>query len=238
MRVLPITQEVRRELQENIEPLYKEQFQQFFKEQVKMFGVRMPVVREIARSAFRKIRRENKRDIFALCRALLRSGQGEEATVAFDWAWRLKNAYDANDVAVFEEWLKRFVSNWGACDDLCSHALGEAILQFPLEATRTLEWARSKNRWMRRGAAVALIPGLRRGRFLEELFQVCDILMGDQDDLVQKGCGWALKEASSANLKEVFHYVMRHKDAMPRVALRYAIEKMPYDLKKSAMTKQ
>ena len=46
-----------------------------------------------------------------------------------------------------------------------------------------------------------------------------------------------LKAASESHQKEVFDYVMQHKSNMPRTALRYAIEKMPADLKKQAMAK-
>ncbi len=46
-----------------------------------------------------------------------------------------------------------------------------------------------------------------------------------------------LKEASRKNQKEVFDYVINNKRTMPRTALRYAIEKMPNELKKEAMTK-
>jgi 3-methyladenine DNA glycosylase AlkD len=44
-----------------------------------------------------------------------------------------------------------------------------------------------------------------------------------------------LKAASVHNQKEVFNFVVRHKTDMPRTALRYAIEKMPDNLKKEAM---
>jgi 3-methyladenine DNA glycosylase AlkD len=55
--------------------------------------------------------------------------------------------------------------------------------------------------------------------------------------MVQKGYGWMLKVASQAHQKEVFNYVMRRKSTMPRTSLRYAIEKMPDDLKRRAMEK-
>jgi 3-methyladenine DNA glycosylase AlkD len=55
--------------------------------------------------------------------------------------------------------------------------------------------------------------------------------------MVQKGYGWLLKEASRKHEKDVFDYVMRNKKAMPRTALRYAIELMPKDLKAEAMKK-
>ena len=59
----------------------------------------------------------------------------------------------------------------------------------------------------------------------------------DRDDLVQKGYGWMLKEASRMHQKEVFDYVLRNNKIMPRTALRYAIEKMPEDLRLLAMKK-
>jgi 3-methyladenine DNA glycosylase AlkD len=55
--------------------------------------------------------------------------------------------------------------------------------------------------------------------------------------MVQKGYGWMLKEASKPHQKEVFDFVMMHKSVMPRTALRYAIEKMPPELKVRAMEK-
>jgi 3-methyladenine DNA glycosylase AlkD len=53
--------------------------------------------------------------------------------------------------------------------------------------------------------------------------------------MVQKGYGWLLKEASRAHQAEVFDYVMKNKAVMPRTSLRYAIEKMPAELRRKAM---
>lgn len=36
-------------------------------------------------------------------------------------------------------------------------------------------------------------------------------------------------------LKEVFNYVVKNKDKMPQMVLRYAIELMPQNLKEKAM---
>ena len=61
--------------------------------------------------------------------------------------------------------------------------------------------------------------------------------MTDSDDMVQKGYGWMLKVASNQFPNEVFRYVMKNKNEMPRTALRYAIEKLPSDKRKQAMKK-
>ncbi|MBP9727437.1 MAG: DNA alkylation repair protein, partial [Gammaproteobacteria bacterium] len=45
------------------------------------------------------------------------------------------------------------------------------------------------------------------------------------------------KAASEAHQQAVFDYVMSKREVMPRTAFRYAIEKMPADLRAEAMKK-
>ena len=98
-------------------------------------------------------------------------------------------------------------------------------------------WAKSKNRWLKRASAVSLIVPARKGLFLKDALEICDILLADGDDMVQKGYGWLLKEESRKHQKEVFDYVVLNHGVMPRTALRYAVELMPKELKTEAMKK-
>ena len=68
--------------------------------------------------------------------------------------------------------------------------------------------------------------------------KTADMLLLDQDFLVQKGYGWMLKEAGDRYSIEVFRYIIKDKEEMSRVALRYAIEKLSPELKKKAMAKK
>ncbi len=108
---------------------------------------------------------------------------------------------------------------------------------YPEYVSELKKWAKSSNRWEKRAAAVTLIIPARKGMFLKDMFEIADILLLDEDDLVQKGYGWMLKAASESYQKEVFDFVMSKKSLMPRTALRYAIEKMPQELKAEAMKK-
>jgi 3-methyladenine DNA glycosylase AlkD len=128
-----------------------------------------------------------------------------------------------------------YVNNWAKCDTLCNHAVGSFIEMYP-ECVESLKgWARSENRWLRRASAVTLILPARKGMFLGDIFEIAEVLLKDEDDMVQKGYGWMLKEASKSHLQEVFEYVMAKKAGMPRTALRYAIEKMPEEMRRRAM---
>jgi 3-methyladenine DNA glycosylase AlkD len=159
----------------------------------------------------------------------------EEAFIASDWVYRLRKGYEPGDFALFEGWIGRYINNWAKCDTFCNHALGAFIEQFPGFVENLKGWTRSENRWFRRAAAVTLILPARRGMFLPEILEISDLLLGDKEDLVQKGCGWLLKETSRTHMREVFDYVMAHRREMPRTELRYAIEKMPDDWKRLAM---
>ena len=113
--------------------------------------------------------------------------------------------------------------------------MGAFLEIFPQYLSGLKTFAGSDNRWMRRAAAVSLIIPARKGKFLKEILEIAGFLIKDKDDLVQKVYGWMLKVASQSHQKEVFDFVMKNKSGMPRTALRYAIEKMPKDLKVLAM---
>ena len=161
----------------------------------------------------------------------------EESFIACHWSYAVRRDYGPEDFAVFEAWVNDYVSNWASCDTLCNHTIGALVDKYPAFLADLKRWAGSPNRWTRRAAAVSLIIPARQGRFLKEIFEIADILLMDQDDLVQKGYGWMLKVASQAHQAPVFEYVMAHKARMPRTALRYAIEKLPKELRVRAMEK-
>lgn len=232
-----IISEVRKELIAVSDQKTKDSFQRFFKEKVKFHGVTMPRTRKIAKEKFAEIKNLSKKEIFALCAELLASGYCEEAIVAANWVYWCREKYEISDIDIFEDWIEKYIDNWAECDTFCNHAIGAFIEMYSQKIEKLKIWVKSKNLWMRRAAAVSLILPARHGKFLSDIFQISDILLTDKEDLVQKGYGWMLKAASQSHQKEVYDYVMKNKKVMPRTALRYAIEKMPPEMKKSAMEK-
>lgn len=226
---------IQRQLEDNIDPSPKRSPQSFFKEEIKAHGVKSALVEKIAAARFEQIRERGKAEILGLCEALLETDYMEEAIVACAWSYALRDRYEESDFDVFEKWLIYYVNNWAKCDTLCNHTIGSFVERFPRYVARLKGWAQSENRWVRRASAVTLILPARKGMFLSDVLQIADILLLDKDDLVQKGYGWMLKEAGRKHQEVVFDYVMSKKAVMPRTALRYAIEKMPEDLRKKAM---
>ncbi|HEX7475886.1 MAG TPA: DNA alkylation repair protein, partial [Dehalococcoidales bacterium] len=232
-----ILSELRLELKHQADEKTAASFHRFFKEDVTYYGVKTDLVNKLANRYYQTIKGLDKKEIFRLCEELLKSDYTEEAFIACEWAYKLHASYETGDFPVFERWLKKYINNWAKCDTLCNHTIGSFVTRFPQYVEKLKEWAKSDNRWVKRAAAVTLIIPAKEGLFLPDIFQIADILLTDTDDMVQKGYGWMLKEACRQHEKEVFDYVMRNKAVMPRTALRYAIEKMPADLKGQAMAK-
>jgi 3-methyladenine DNA glycosylase AlkD len=232
-----IIKEIREELLNNSDEKIKESSKRYFKEAIKVYGIKTAFGLRLGERYYKDISLKTKEEVFALCEELFNSGYMEESFIACSWADHIIDKFTRSDFKRLENWIDNYVSNWATCDTLCNHTVGDFLEKYPEYVKKLQKWATSKNRWMRRASAVSLILPARKGLFLEDVFLLSDILLLDNDDLVQKGYGWMLKEASKSHLQEVFAYVMSHKKEMPRTALRYAIEKMPEQMKKRAMEK-
>lgn len=234
-----ILQRMRQVLTESIDPSALKISDRFFKpgEQAKVHGIRMKEVGKISKEFYAEIHNRPKVEIFDLCEQLWQSGYLEEAVIACEWAYSLRKKYEPADLEVFERWLSSYVDNWASCDTLCNHTIGAFIELYPEYIHNLKAWTQSNNRWVRRGAAVSLIIPARKGIFMDDIFEIATSLLCDNDDMVQKGYGWMLKSASQVHCEEVFNFVISHKAVMPRTALRYAIEKMPVNMKAEAMKK-
>ncbi|MBP7653243.1 DNA alkylation repair protein [Candidatus Dependentiae bacterium] len=233
-----IIKKIRYELKKNCDEKFKKSGQRFFKEEVKLYGVKSWIVRKISKDNFKNIKDKTKKELFAICEELLKSGYLEESFIACHWSEFSNKDFDKPDINTFEHWIDRYIKNWATCDTFCNHTVGGYIEKYPEKIQVLKKWAKSDNLWMRRSSAVSLIIPAKRGLFLNQIFEIANILLEDKNDMVQKGCGWMLKEASKNHTDEIFNYVLENKKKMPRTVLRYAIEKMPKDLKVKAMKRE
>jgi 3-methyladenine DNA glycosylase AlkD len=196
-----IINEIRKELKNSADEKTKAGFQRFFKESVKFYGVKTGIVSKIAKKYWQEVKKYDKQKIFSLCEELYRSGYCEEAFIVSSWAEKIDA--EQKDFPVFKSWIGKYINNWAECDGFCNHTIGNFIQKYPQYIKELKTWTNSKNRWMKRAAAVSLIVPAKKGLFLKDVIEIADILLLDPDDMVQKGYGWMLKEASRKHEKEV-----------------------------------
>lgn len=230
-----ILSRLRADLRANADEKSIANYQRYFKETVKFYGLSMSAANKIANNYWQEIKSLPKKEIFALCEDLFRSDYSEEAAVASEWAPKLTNQFAPADLALFKRWIDSYLNDWAKCDGFCNHTVGNFVQKYPASIQEIVSWTVSSNRWLKRASAVSLIIPAKKGLFLNEIFTISDRLLTDKDDMVQKGYGWMLKEASELHQDEVYQYVLQHRKDMPRTALRYAIEKMPPEIIKEAM---
>jgi 3-methyladenine DNA glycosylase AlkD len=233
----PVIAQIRQELIDQADQEICRTSQRFFKEEITCYGIKTGSVIGIAKKYWKTVKDRQKTEIFALCEELYQSGYMEESFIVSNWTFALSGRYERHDLAVFRRWIDTYITNWASCDGFCNHTMGDFIEQYPEYVSELKRWTTSGNRWMRRAAAVSLIVPAKHGKFLDDAIEIADMLLTDDDDMVRKGYGWLLKEASRMHTDEVFSFVMRNKKNMPRTALRYAIELMPKELKAEAMKK-
>jgi 3-methyladenine DNA glycosylase AlkD len=182
-------------------------------------GIRVPVLRSLAKeyravtvpdavrllgSAFHEDR------LLALLILVRLYARGDETLRGEIYRLYLKNA--------------RFVNNWDLVDSSAEHIVGAFLWDRPRTPLGRL--AKSADLWERRIAVMATFHFIKRGEFGETL-AVARTLLSDREDLIHKAVGWMLREVGKRDPEAEEEFLKEHHERMPRVMLRYAIERFP-----------
>ncbi len=201
--------------------------QRFFKDQpIRGRGVGAPDIQRIARDVYPRIRKLSVAERDRLCTALWATRRFEEGALVCYVYRRFAKQCGAREFMLFTRWLDRYVDNWAHTDGLSLWLLGASIANDGALVDKLDAWTTSKNRWKRRAAAVALVYSAKRGDHTRAILRIAAPLIKDEDDMVQKGVGWLLKETYPKKPAEVVRFLTKNRDKTTRLVLRYAAEKM------------
>jgi 3-methyladenine DNA glycosylase AlkD len=104
--------------------------------------------------------------------------------------------------------------------------IGRYLADKPRDILYTL--ARSENPWERRTAIVSCLYFTRQGE-VDDTFAIAAILARDPHDYVRKATGGLLREAGKKDRARLLSFLDEYATGMPRVMLRYAIERLDAD---------
>jgi 3-methyladenine DNA glycosylase AlkD len=226
MTVDKVVARIRTELRAHASEEFRKGVEQFFREPVQAYGVRAPEIKAIARTACREMKGWPAAAREKCVGELWKSGRLEECGVAIVICRRFAREYGAREFRLLERWIDRYVHNWANCDGVASWLLAAAIANEPALIGELAAWTRSRNRWKRRAAIVALLQEAKMGRHTAAVLETAGLLLEDADDMVRKGVGWVLKEAYPKRPKEVMGFLLPRAERTPRLVLRLAAEKM------------
>jgi 3-methyladenine DNA glycosylase AlkD len=209
--------------------------QWFFKEEVKSYGWYTADLRRTVRQMRKDIRKQYGLDFLIRTADVLFSGPVlEEKIAAVFLLEKLENEFSHREFKLFESWLDR-ISSWSDHDSLVHCLIAPMVAAKPSYAKNVFRWSKSKNRWHRRAACVALIRGARAKMFFPEITRLSNSLLADDDDMVQKGLGWLLRETAKFDAKRTIPYLMKIRTRAPRLVLRTACETLTATTRKKIL---
>ena len=182
-------------------------------------GIRVPVLRRLAK--------EYQCLTLTETEELLHSSYHEDRLLAL---LILVNGYPKSDDVIktktYDLYLRnaQFINSWDLVDSSAPHVVGAFLWDKDRDVLYRL--ARSSDLWERRIAILATFYFIKRGEFSETL-KIARILLSDREDIIHKAVGWMLREVGNQNLDAEESFLKSHFQRMPRVMLRYAIEKFP-----------
>jgi len=127
---------------------------------------------------------------------------------------------------IFEFYIKnaKQANNWDLVDLSAPKIVGAYLLDRPKEVL--YKFAVSKNLWEKRISILSTYTFIKQRQY-KDTFKISEILMKDKHDLIHKAVGWMLREVGKKSLKDEEVFLKKHYKNMPRIMLRYAIEKFP-----------
>jgi 3-methyladenine DNA glycosylase AlkD len=210
---------IRQRLRSLAEPERARFLQGYFKTAEPFLGIRVPVLRTLAR--------EYRTLSLTEVTPLLRSRVHEERHLAL---MILVSAYAKVEplkrAAIYRVYMKhrRYINNWDLVD---SSAPGIVGAHLTTKGRQTLDvLARSMNVWDRRIAIIATHHFIKRGEYRDTV-RVASMLLTDEHDLIHKATGWMLRELGKRAPATLHGFLDAHAGHMPRTMLRYAIERLP-----------
>jgi 3-methyladenine DNA glycosylase AlkD len=222
-----VAAQIRRVLRNGGSSAHAAGVQWFFKEELKSYGWYTADLRRAAKNLQREIRKEFGLEFLVKAADDLFSGAvREEKVTAVFLLEKLDGEFGDAEFKRLESWLDR-ISSWSDHDSLVHYLMAPMVAAKPARAKAVFRWARSADRWHRRAACVALIRGARTKRLFPEIKKLSNLLLADEDDMVQKGLGWLLRETAKYDAKRTVPYLMKICRRAPRLVVRTACEILP-----------
>jgi 3-methyladenine DNA glycosylase AlkD len=140
-----------------------------------------------------------------------------------DFQARNKKTPSSRKKELFDLYLRRHdrINSWDLVDRSAPYVVGGYLFDKSRDVLYKL--AHSKNMSERRTAIVSTGYFIRQGD-VADTFKIAEMLLVDKDDLIHKATGWMLRAAGDNNRQTLLGFLDAHTAAMPRTALRYAIE--------------
>jgi len=146
----------------------------------------------------------------------------------------LKKTTEARRKELYDLYLRRHdrINNWDLVDLAAKPVIGQYLADKPRAILRKL--AKSKNLWERRTALYACLWFIMKQKSVDDTEAICELLINEKEEIIQKAVGTMVR-CIGIDRPRLHVFLDRHAARMPRVALRYAVEKLSKEERKRYM---
>ncbi|MBT68363.1 MAG: DNA alkylation repair protein [Thiotrichales bacterium] len=132
-----------------------------------------------------------------------------------------------NPDEIFDFYIQNisYINNWDLVDTSAPYITGDYFYRNTKKRNMMFEFSKSESLWIRRISIISTFYFIRNNEFSETL-EIAKTLINDEQDLIHKAVGWMLREVYKRDEGLVKTFLRSNYDQLPRVMLRYAIEKM------------
>jgi len=116
----------------------------------------------------------------------------------------------------------KYVNNWDLVDSSAHYIIGAYLAD--KDKSVLYDLLKSNSLWERRIAIMSTFYFIKNNKF-DDALHISEKLLYDKEDLIHKAVGWMLREIGNRDLNVETAFLNKHYKTMPRVMLRYAIEK-------------
>ena len=118
----------------------------------------------------------------------------------------------------------KYINNLDLVDLSCYKIIGDYLL----DKDRSIlhELSKSKNLWERRISIVSTFAFIKNHEY-KDTIKICEQLLNDKEELIHKATGWMLREVGKKTDKKILlAFLNKNYKRMPRIMLRYSIERL------------
>ncbi len=147
------------------------------------------------------------------------------AVSILDWKARNKKTSVNEKEEIYHAYMDnhKWIDDWGMVDRAAPYVVGGYLYNKDRDPLYKL--AKSEAPMERRTAIVSTYYFIRKND-IDDTFSIAEILVSDKDKYVQKAVGSWIREAGKRDEARLKAFLDEHAGDMPRVTLRYAIEKL------------
>jgi len=158
------------------------------------------------------------------------------AVSIMDFQARDKKITEPQKKALYDLYIGRHdrINNWDLVDRSAPYVVGGYLNNKPRKILYKL--AKSKNLWERRTAIVSTYFFIRQDD-LVDTFKIAELLVTDKEEMIQMAVGSWIREAGKRDPRLLLAFLDKYSAKMPRLMLRYSVEKLSKAQKEKYMAK-